>query len=274
MNYAGHHVISATTPVVASSPLAVGFLWTDTSGTPALKICTSISPVTFVAVGGGGTVADSDVTFTDITTGNASVSAHGFLPKLSGNGYESFRGDGTYKYGIARGTITADDPFILSQTWNSGAVTFRGFRINITKTAELGNSRIQSWYVDGSELAYILVTGAANFMTVQATSMQVSASFTTQAGGEIINGSGGRVKWSNGSDFKAALTRNADGIKGTDATTGFCPIESLYDRYGTGSPEGAVTAPVGAVFHRTDGGAATSFYVKESGAGNTGWVAK
>ena len=43
---------------------------------------------------------------------------------------------------------------------------------------------------------------------------------------------------------------------------------------GTGSPEGAVTASVGSTFHRTDGGALSSFYVKESGNGNTGWVFK
>lgn len=43
---------------------------------------------------------------------------------------------------------------------------------------------------------------------------------------------------------------------------------------GSGSPEGAVTAPVGSLYMRTDGGAGTSFYVKESGSGNTGWVAK
>lgn len=43
---------------------------------------------------------------------------------------------------------------------------------------------------------------------------------------------------------------------------------------GTGSPEGVITAAVGATYHRTDGGASTSFYVKESGAGNTGWVGK
>lgn len=55
---------------------------------------------------------------------------------------------------------------------------------------------------------------------------------------------------------------------------GFTATQSLYDRYGSGSPEGVITAPVGAVYHRTDGGAGTSFYVKESGSGNTGWVAK
>lgn len=43
---------------------------------------------------------------------------------------------------------------------------------------------------------------------------------------------------------------------------------------GTGTPESAVTAPVGSLFLRTDGGASTTLYVKESGSGNTGWVAK
>lgn len=43
---------------------------------------------------------------------------------------------------------------------------------------------------------------------------------------------------------------------------------------GTGSPEGVVTAPVGSLYTRRDGGAGTTFYVKESGGGNTGWVAK
>lgn len=43
---------------------------------------------------------------------------------------------------------------------------------------------------------------------------------------------------------------------------------------GTGTPEGVVTANIGSIFSRTDGGAGTSFYVKESGTGNTGWVAK
>lgn len=43
---------------------------------------------------------------------------------------------------------------------------------------------------------------------------------------------------------------------------------------GTGTPEAAVTAPVGSLYTRSDGGATTTLYVKESGSGNTGWVAK
>jgi len=43
---------------------------------------------------------------------------------------------------------------------------------------------------------------------------------------------------------------------------------------GTGSPETVVSAPVGSLYLRLDGGAATTLYVKESGSAKTGWVAK
>lgn len=42
---------------------------------------------------------------------------------------------------------------------------------------------------------------------------------------------------------------------------------------GAGSPEGVVTAGVGSLYERTDGSSGTSLYIKESGAGNTGWTA-
>jgi hypothetical protein len=44
--------------------------------------------------------------------------------------------------------------------------------------------------------------------------------------------------------------------------------------YGVGTPEGNVQAVRGSTYRREDGGAGTSFYVKESGFGTTGWVAK
>lgn len=41
-----------------------------------------------------------------------------------------------------------------------------------------------------------------------------------------------------------------------------------------GTPEGSIVAGIGSLCVRTDGGAVTTLYVKESGVGNTGWVAK
>jgi hypothetical protein len=49
--------------------------------------------------------------------------------------------------------------------------------------------------------------------------------------------------------------------------------DKVLRKQGTGSPEGVVTAGVGSVFHRRDGSGGTTLYVKESGSGNTGWVA-
>lgn len=43
---------------------------------------------------------------------------------------------------------------------------------------------------------------------------------------------------------------------------------------GAGTPEGAVTAVVGSLYTRTDGGVNTTLYVKQTGTGNTGWAAK
>jgi hypothetical protein len=44
---------------------------------------------------------------------------------------------------------------------------------------------------------------------------------------------------------------------------------------GQGSPEGVVVAKVGRLYARSDGGAGTTLYVKESGNNtNTGWTAK
>lgn len=50
--------------------------------------------------------------------------------------------------------------------------------------------------------------------------------------------------------------------------------DTIRDFQGYGSPEGVITAMIGSTYRRIDGGASTSFYVKESGTGNSGWTAK
>lgn len=67
-------------------------------------------------------------------------------------------------------------------------------------------------------------------------------------------------------------------VAGVFSAAGFHPgaatAASPVITSGAGSPEGVVTASVGSFYLRTNGGAGTSVYVKESGAGNTGWVGK
>jgi hypothetical protein len=79
-------------------------------------------------------------------------------------------------------------------------------------------------------------------------------------------------------------TLRSDAIGIGDSTRKFKDLflqEAIYFKgssikwlVGAGSPEGVLTASVSSMYTRTDGGAGTTLYIKESGAGNTGWVAK
>jgi len=126
------------------------------------------------------------------------------------------------------------------------------------------------------------ITGT-NFVTAAS-----SGVFTIASRFVISASADGVVRFANsgGSDFNRlqfggttsafpSLKRSTTNLQARLADdSAFTFIEDLYRRAGSGTPEGAVTAPIGAVYHRTDGGAGTSFYVKESGTGNTGWIAK
>lgn len=94
----------------------------------------------------------------------------------------------------------------------------------------------------------------------------------------IYNSSGTdftRLQFGGTTSSFPALKRSTTTIQAVLADdSGFAATQDLYNRFGSGTPEANVTAPIGAIYHRTDGGAGTSLYVKESGAGNTGWVAK
>jgi hypothetical protein len=86
----------------------------------------------------------------------------------------------------------------------------------------------------------------------------------------------------NSSRLKISIVSNVATITGESAGTGanvtiktvYDAANNIFDAVGAGSPEGAVTAGIGSTYRRSNGGAGTSFYVKESGTGNTGWVGK
>jgi hypothetical protein len=53
---------------------------------------------------------------------------------------------------------------------------------------------------------------------------------------------------------------------------GLGTVRGIYG--GAGAPEGVVTASPGSMYLNQSGGGGTTLYIKESGTGNTGWVAK
>lgn len=94
------------------------------------------------------------------------------------------------------------------------------------------------------------------------------------------DGGGGAAKFIN-------FLMIAGGIIDADTTAFTASVAGLYVRVagnasifgvniisGAGTPEGAVTARAGSMYLRSDGGAATTLYIKTSGTGNTGWTAK
>jgi hypothetical protein len=67
---------------------------------------------------------------------------------------------------------------------------------------------------------------------------------------------------------------NVGSIVCSASATRYLTTSAVFFTSGVGTPEGAVIGPVGSLYTRTDGGASTTLYVKQSGTGNTGWVAK
>lgn len=67
---------------------------------------------------------------------------------------------------------------------------------------------------------------------------------------------------------------NSEEDSGAGRFAAYIKLGPLYMFFGSASPEGAVSAPAGSLFLNVSGGAGTSFYVKESGSGNTGWQGK
>lgn len=89
--------------------------------------------------------------------------------------------------------------------------------------------------------------------------------FVRVTAGSVLGGTDGNVSLLNPINGEV-ITYNASTQVWTDSGV------RMFS--GTGSPEGVLTAPVGALYTRSDGGAGTTLYVKEAGVGNTGWVAK
>lgn len=67
-------------------------------------------------------------------------------------------------------------------------------------------------------------------------------------------------------------TVNSSGVEVNSSPLWISSGRGIY--WGAGSPEGVVTAEPGSAYLNSSGGTGTTLYAKETGSGNTGWVAK
>jgi hypothetical protein len=119
------------------------------------------------------------------------------------------------------------------------------------------------------------------FAPLTASAVSTGAGATLNPFGDIFALTGRSIGWSSTAARMRSLAADTAGVITlfNSAETGFSRLEfgatNLGISRGTGSPEGVVTALVGSLYLRTDGGAATTLYVKESSpTPSTGWVAK
>ena len=148
--------------------------------------------------------------------------------------------------------------------------------LSVTSGGDTITDSTRSWKVNELVGAYISVIGTTSLplethTITENTATQITINGTWGASDSSVQYTVWRPVYFGTADFPWRRIYLTDDIRfGLGASAG---AGVIYIKYGTGSPEGAVTANVGSIYMRRDGGAGTTFYVKESGTGNTGWVA-
>jgi len=120
--------------------------------------------------------------------------------------------------------------------------------------------------ISGAATSSIKIAARTNTLIV------VSGNITSRTATEKSNG----LEISGAGAFRPVVTDNQfinDPATLPASSSGVIGISTRIFS-GAGSPEGKISAPVGSLYTRVDGGRTTAFYVKESGTGATGWIAK
>ncbi len=121
----------------------------------------------------------------------------------------------------------------------------------------------------GDATTTVLGSSATTLLSTNIT-LNASTALTLNSNGSVLtlkgNNATAPIAFQDGfANTVARITNNGGYLFGTSD-------RGIYN--GAGSPEGAITATAGALYLRTNGGTGTTLYVKETGTGNTGWVAK
>lgn len=201
----------------------------------------------------------------------------------------------TNKYGILIESISGGTDLNYgiwnkSKLWNTGQATFAG------GTVWIGNSDWSPSTNVGSALRFTMGGTSGNthsiIQAVGGGNSILRDVLVNPYGGNIILGTTdidgtpavGRLtikgSTSDGSTYIAVGRDSGENnvwsvdTDGNQSSNSYTLNGTVSWTSGAASPESVVTAPVGSIYSRTDGGANTTLYVKESGTGNTGWVAK
>lgn len=121
---------------------------------------------------------------------------------------------------------------------------------------------------DNQELVTPHIYGTA----ASAKSITIVAGAGTQLVSPEIIGQAGTAALNISVDATDVLVTNPAFVSNTTNYANASLTTIVRGMSAAGTPEGVIAAAVSSTYLRTNGGAGTTFYVKESGTGNTGWV--
>lgn len=278
-----YHLTNST--VLIQSPKFLGY-----SGNPVVNSGSSVRIFTFDS---SGLVLQAGNGLTNLVVTDASG--------YSGTGTNFLADDGTFKVassgggvanpsaqvgltavnGVATSAIRSDGAPSLSQaivpTWsgdhvwsqNGGVITPVVIR-NSNPTANIGGPGNQ---IDAGLEFHLTDGGSTNHVAAR-----ISVSKPELDWSGTVDASGLMEFWTITAGVLTPKLYLEDGgalLPGSMTVGGFYTVANGFGRWfgGLGSPEGVQNGNVGDYYTRADGGAGTSFYVKESGTGTTtGWV--
>lgn len=159
---------------------------------------------------------------------------------------------------------------IQNSTATSPLYQIQKYQNTPTNGSSLGAFQFTGYTTDKSDqVPYVTLRSNSDSVTDSAQTGSLTV-FTYQAN-VAVN------QFSFGDGVAAGLNPRGNGSISAGGATGslFFGLGTVRGIYGgAGTPEGVVTASAGSLYLNQSGGAGTTLYIKESGAGNTGWVAK
>lgn len=164
---------------------------------------------------------------------------------------------------IAYGTIVSDNT-IIAKSASYGVIVGNCTGVSVS------NNKYRLEFDAGSAATVAAVRlGVAVGCDVANNTCTVTASWGTNITVYgVWEGTGSSGNYARNNTFRVDLTKVAAATHyNTSSTSGI-----IVQDVGSGAPN--LNAGVGSTWGRTDGGASTSLYVKESGTGATGWVGK
>jgi len=187
--------------------------------------------------------------------------------KILGNTSKTITIDGTWSFDNGSYDYYLFFPAYLGSASFPFRRIFAGEDIRLGYGDSVGNQVAFIKYGNGSPEGVVSAQKGSIYLNLDG---GVNTSFYVKTFNDVNNP---KIGWQALADFGTAILPFTDLYATGDVRLG-TDASHIYITKGHGTPENNVSAPPGSIYLNLDGGTNTSFYVKTSGTGNTGWTAK